>query len=301
MPRPRLRSSSRPLPPSSSLSRRSAIRWTGALLLASLLAGPHVSAAGQEQAGPSEDAGGPNWLARGAQAFAADGLYLLTAPLRLDRETAVLAGGLTLGIAGLALADRESRERVQAATGSTGRDVAEGLSTAGDVGVLFGANAALLLLGLAEQQAFGETRLRDASLVAIEAHIYSALLTAGLKRLTGRARPGAGQGAHHFEPFDSDDALPSGHASRAFAVAAVFADRYDGPVPILAYGAAGLIAASRVVLDEHWASDVVAGAALGIVIGRALSRRHAEGRRGLDFFPFVTTDGAAAVAAAIRF
>ncbi|MBI3003284.1 MAG: phosphatase PAP2 family protein, partial [candidate division NC10 bacterium] len=101
--------------------------------------------------------------------------------------------------------------------------------------------------------------------------------------------------------FGPEDAFPSGHASRAFAVAAVFADRYDGPVPTLAYGAAGLIAASRVVLDQHWASDVVAGAALGIVIGRALSRRHAEGRRGFDFFPFVTTDGGVAIAAAVRF
>ncbi|MBI3003736.1 MAG: hypothetical protein HYY54_09025, partial [candidate division NC10 bacterium] len=141
------------------------MRRTGALFLALLLAGPHVSAGGQEQVGPSEDAGGPIWLARGAQAVAADGLYLLTAPFRLDRETAVLAGGLALGLAGLVLADREIRERAQAATGPTGRDVAEGLSTAGDVGVLFGANAALLILGLAEQQASGETRLRDASLV----------------------------------------------------------------------------------------------------------------------------------------
>ncbi|MBI4391478.1 MAG: phosphatase PAP2 family protein [candidate division NC10 bacterium] len=274
---------------------------TGVLFLALLLTGPHISAADQEQAGPSEDAGGPIRLARGAQAFAADGLYLLTAPLRLDRETAVLAGGLTLGVAGLLLADREIRERVQAATGSTGRDVADGVSTAGDVSVLFGVNAALLVLGLAEQQATGETRLRDASLVALEAHVYSALFTAGLKRLTGRARPSARKGAHHFDPFDPDDAFPSGHASRAFAVAAVFADRYGGPVPVLAYGAAGLVAASRLVVDEHWASDVVVGAALGIVVGRALSRRHAEGRRGLDFFPFVTTDGGVAVAAAVRF
>ena len=276
------------------------MRRTGALLLALVLVAPCLSAAGQE-AEPPETSGDPTWLGRAAQTLAADGLYLLTAPLRLDRETALLAGGVTLGVAGILLADREIRERVQAATGPTGRDVADGVSTAGDVSVLFGVNAALLVLGLAEQQATGETRLRDASLVALEAHVYSALFTAGLKRLTGRARPGAGKGAHHFDPFDPDDAFPSGHASRAFAVAAVFADRYGGPVPVLAYGAAGLVAASRLVLDEHWASDVVGGAALGIVVGRALSRRHAEGRRGLDFFPFVTADGGVAVGAGVRF
>ena len=273
---------------------------TGALLLVLLLGVPHLCPAEEEAAPPGEE-GPPGAVARTVEAIVTDGIYLLTAPLRLDRETAVLAGGVTLGVAGILLADREIRERVQAATGPTGRDVADGVSTAGDVSVLFGVNAALLVLGLAEQQATGETRLRDASLVALEAHVYSALFTAGLKRLTGRARPGAGKGAHHFDPFDPDDAFPSGHASRAFAVAAVFADRYGGSVPVLAYGAAGLVAASRLVLDEHWASDVVGGAALGIVVGRALSRRHAEGRRGLDFFPFVTADGDVAVGAGVRF
>jgi hypothetical protein len=236
-----------------------------------------------------------------AGTVAADGLYLLTAPLRLDRETAVLAGGLTLGLAGLMLADREIRERVHATTGPTGRDVAEGASRAGDGWVVVGVNAALLTLGLVQEQVTGATHLRDASLIAIEAHVFTALLTSGLKRLTGRAPPDAGEGAHRFDPFTRDDAFPSGHASGVFAVAAVFADRYTGAVPVLAYGAAGLVAVSRVVLDRHWTSDIVAGAALGIVVGRALSGRHAAGRRGLDFFPFVTADGSLAVAAGVRF
>lgn len=276
------------------------MRRTGGLFLALFLALPHLSAAGPEPPEPAKGSPPPT-PARLIGTVAADGLYLLTAPLRLDRETALLVGGLTLGLAGLVLADREIRERVQAATGPTGRDVADAVSTAGDVGVLLGVNAALLVLGLAEQQGTGETRLRDASLVALEAHLIAALFTAGLKPLTGRARPDAERGAHHFDPFSGDDALPSSHASRAFAVAAVFADRYGGPVPFLAYGGAGLVAVSRVVLDRHWGSDVVAGAALGIAVGRGLSRRRAAGRRGLDFFPFVSEDGSLAMAVGVRF
>ena len=48
-------------------------------------------------------------------------------------------------------------------------------------------------------------------------------------------------------------------------------------------------------------SDVVAGVVLGVAVGRGLSRRHAAGRQGLDFFPFVTVDGSVAVAAGVRF
>ncbi len=272
----------------------------GALLLVLLLAVPHLCPAEEGAAAPGEE-GPPGAAARAVEALVTDGIYLLTAPLRLDRETAILAGGLTLGLAGLILADREIRERVQTATGPTGRDVAHGATRAGDGWVVVGVNGALLTLGLLQEQAQGETRLRDASLIAMEAHVFTALLTSGFKRLTGRAPPDAGQGAHHFDPFTRDDAFPSGHASGVFAVAAVFADRYAGPVPVLAYGAAGLVAVSRVVLDRHWASDVVAGAALGIAVGRGLSRRHAQNRRGFDFFPFVTGEGDVAVGAGVRF
>lgn len=255
----------------------------------------------EEESTPPRDDATPDAPTRVVEAVVTDALHLLTAPLRLDRETALLAGGLTLGLTALFLADREIRDRVQAATGPTGRDVADGLTTAGNGGVVLSVTASLLALGLIQEQATGETRLRDASLIAMEAHLFAALLTCGLKRLTGRVQPGAGQGAHHFDPFTRDDAFPSGHASGVFAVAAVFADRYGGPVPILAYGAAGLVAASRVVLDRHWASDVVAGAALGIAVGRGLSRRHAQNRRGFDFFPFVTGEGDVAVGAGVRF
>lgn len=273
---------------------------TGVLLLILLVGIPRPCWAAEGPAGPRDETA-LDAAARVVEAVLTDGIYLLTAPLRLDRDTAILTGGLTLSLTGLLWADREIRERVQAATGPTGRDAADGVTTAGDAGVLIPLNAALLALGFAQQYTTGETRLRDASLVALEAQVFTGLFTRGLKRLTGRARPDAGQGAHHFDPLDGEDALPSGHASRTFAVAAVFADRYGGPVPVLAYGAAGLVAVSRVVLDRHWTSDVVAGAALGIAIGRGLSRRHAEGQRGLDFFPFVTGEGGYGVGAGIRF
>ncbi len=56
----------------------------------------------------------------------------------------------------------------------------------------------------------------------------------------------------------------SGHATGAFAVATVFAERYRRRrwVPVAAYSLAGLIAFSRVSTQNHFPSDVFAGAVI---------------------------------------
>jgi membrane-associated phospholipid phosphatase len=65
-------------------------------------------------------------------------------------------------------------------------------------------------------------------------------------------------------------AFPSGHATSAFTAAAFLAR--DDPLGPAYYGLAVLVAASRVYVGLHHASDVVAGVAMGIVLGR-LARR----------------------------
>lgn len=60
--------------------------------------------------------------------------------------------------------------------------------------------------------------------------------------------------------------FPSGHASAAFAAATILAE--DNPAWPLYYAAAALVASSRTYVKIHHASDVIAGAATGVVIGR---------------------------------
>lgn len=60
--------------------------------------------------------------------------------------------------------------------------------------------------------------------------------------------------------------FPSGHASAAFAAATLLAE--DDPLWPLYYAAAAFFASSRTYVKIHHASDVVAGAVTGMVIGR---------------------------------
>ncbi|HEX3239770.1 MAG TPA: phosphatase PAP2 family protein [Solirubrobacterales bacterium] len=92
------------------------------------------------------------------------------------------------------------------------------------------------------------------------------LLTEAIKQLLDRARPELEALAATLGP-----SFPSGHTSTAAASWAAFAlvaGRWWGPRawPALAGVAVGIavaVAASRVLLDVHWLTDVLAGLALG--------------------------------------
>ena len=69
--------------------------------------------------------------------------------------------------------------------------------------------------------------------------------------------------------------FPSGHAANAFATAGVLGRRY-GPragVPLCLLGA--FVGAGRIAGGHHFLSDVVAGSALGAIVGCAVTRTEA--------------------------
>lgn len=119
--------------------------------------------------------------------------------------------------------------------------------------------------------------LRRAGLRALEALAVSSVGTTTLKVVVGRSRPGDGRDEDTFRPFRTSAtywSFPSGHTSAAFAVAAALSSelaRDHGWIPFVAYPVATWVGVSRVVDGQHWASDVFAGAALGILSGRLAS------------------------------
>src|SRR5205814_5868288 len=66
-------------------------------------------------------------------------------------------------------------------------------------------------------------------------------------------------------PNGGSQSFPSGHASISFSSAEFMRKRYGWQYGLPAYAAASFVAYSRVESGEHSSSDVIAGAAVGIV------------------------------------
>jgi membrane-associated phospholipid phosphatase len=122
-----------------------------------------------------------------------------------------------------------------------------------------------LLAGYAAGRVFGDPAL-ERSVFRIGAGVVAAGAAAGaIKLAVGRSRPYETPGdADVVRPFSGHTSFPSGHTTIAFALAAgidrVTAARW---VPWVVYPAAGIVGWSRLRDDQHWTSDVVAGALLG--------------------------------------
>ena len=66
-------------------------------------------------------------------------------------------------------------------------------------------------------------------------------------------------------------AFPSGHAAGTFAAATVLQQHLGWKWAVPTYTIGTYVAMSRLADDRHWASDVVAGAAEGIIVGRSVT------------------------------
>lgn len=142
------------------------------------------------------------------------------------------------------------------------------------------------LVGLASYGLiFKNKKIVTTTLLATQSYITAGALESVLKYLTGETRPsyypaGVEAKPRFLGPFSKTSksasgkneysSFPSGHTTVAFAAATVFASEYrDKPVvPIIAYSAATLIGVSRITENKHWATDVLAGAAVGFLSGK---------------------------------
>jgi undecaprenyl-diphosphatase len=137
-----------------------------------------------------------------------------------------------------------------------------GLSSAADHGLLWHAVGALR----AARHRQPSYALKFSAALGIESGITNGVV----KSLFRRVRPG-----DHFThderlPFGMrrpiTSSIPSGHAATAFMCASVLSKgRRSGPAW---YTLAALVGFSRVYVRMHHTSDVVAGAALGVALGR---------------------------------
>lgn len=137
--------------------------------------------------------------------------------------------------------------------------------------------AAALLAGTWAAGALaGRGDVAEAALHVGAALAAGGVLNGALKYSVGRERPSETGDPHRFRPFADENrwqSFPSGHTVVAFSLASAVSEEARAPwVTALAYGGAAAVAWSRVYEDKHWASDVTAGALIGIVAGRGAVR-----------------------------
>jgi hypothetical protein len=151
---------------------------------------------------------------------------------------------------------------------------------------------------------YGIGRLTHSQTTAdVGLHMSEALvLTSGfgqaIRGAVGRARPSSavnGRSTHRFGRGYTNfeyRSFPSLHAATAFAASAAAVEeiRMRDPralpwaAPLL-YGAASIPGITRLYLDKHWASDIVAGSFLGAMMGiKTVRYAHSHRRTKLDRF-----------------
>ncbi len=122
----------------------------------------------------------------------------------------------------------------------------------------------------------GNPKARETGVLGGEAILDSLIVVEALKLVSQRPRPLDKNGKGSF--FTGGDSFPSGHAAESWALAAVVAQEYNKSflVPVTAYGLASLVSFSRLSGRKHFASDVVAGSAMGWFIGRYVFKTHVD-------------------------
>ena len=126
-----------------------------------------------------------------------------------------------------------------------------------------------------------DIRARRTALLGLESMVQSGLIIAGLKFAGHRSRPHTGDpyntwGGPGLSTNDDRLSFASFHSSTAFAIATVVADEYSQypVIPFISYSIATLTALSRINENEHWASDVFIGSAIGYFTAKTILARH---------------------------
>lgn len=205
-----------------------------------------------------------------------------TKPFHMKGENWKTVGKFAVVLGGLAFADKPLQRFA-----FNLRNKNAGLSTVSRQVTQFGGAYEAYTLGAlgAYGFLFKNEKMKTSTLLAVQSYITGAAVQAVVKFMTGRQRPfavnsnqvageptfrGPFQVLRDAEGKRLNGSFPSGHTTLAFAAATVYAMEYGNKkwVPVFAYSAASLIGLSRMTENKHWATDVLAGAALGYLSGR---------------------------------
>jgi membrane-associated phospholipid phosphatase len=195
--------------------------------------------------------------------------HVLTAPTRWQEQEWKNLELATIGVIGVAvIADRPVRDAMRRQP----RDNRFMLKVE-----RFGAEyAALTIGGFYLAGVMGNETATEVAQDSLAASIIaSGMITPAIKFITGRARPRENTGIANSHPlslsYSSNSSFPSGHTTEAFALASVIANHYEETwVTCASYSVASLVGVARSYHDAHFASDVLAGALIGTLVGKSV-------------------------------
>jgi membrane-associated phospholipid phosphatase len=174
---------------------------------------------------------------------------------------------------------------------SSRHDLVEQLTRANETPMML---AALATYGVGRVAGLHTTA--DVGLHTLEALVLTTGVSQVVRGVLGRTRPRASlEDPFRFKPFSGFSGFetrsyPSLHTAASFAAATALVgevrERRPGAVKVVApllYTAALVPPLTRIYLDQHWASDIVAGAFVGALLGsRVVSYAHSHRRTRLD-------------------
>ena len=204
-----------------------------------------------------------------------DAKHVLTSPLRWKQDNLAIFAALSVSTFELMLLDTDFQELIQKNRTHTTDEMSKwtdkytkrvtNLTISG-----------LYLSGLI----FHDRKAKETALLCFESVALAEGITKGLKHFIGRSRPTGEKGAFHFNPLRVPPAahslsFPSGHATTAFALSSVIAERYrNWWVRLIAYSFALMVSMARENNNAHFLSDVFWGGIVGISVGRCLVKFH---------------------------
>ncbi len=216
--------------------------------------------------------------------YFSDTKAIVISPVKWQQRDWVKLGILASATAGLSLVDRPVANFFQSHKNKTYDYISSKILEP------FGAEHSLILIsGIFTYGMLAKNkRSVSTSLLALESFALSSLIVRIPKNLVGRHRPDncEREGPYAFDGPFTGTSFPSGHTTASFAVASVIANQYRDHkwIPITAYSVASLAGLSRIYENKHWFSDVVAGAAIGTLVGNLVSRRSPDSK--LSIVPY---------------
>ena len=214
-------------------------------------------------------------------------------PLLVGKD-ALLLGVFALGTAAVAPIDMQIANRLQDPGTQENRflrTAATGFRLLGDPGSV-ATGLGIYVIGRID----GQRRVQALGLHSMESIVLADLLAGGIKLMAGRQRPFIDiKNPYSFQLWrgfvgDQFRSFPSGHTVTAFAFASTLTRETQFWWPHAAfwigtvfYGGAGLVGVSRMYNNMHWASDVMAGAAIGTILGlKVVKYTHSHPDNGID-------------------